>query len=191
MNQIQNETRGAGTRHFRLFGFVFLMLALSLGSVAANAAQMPQPFKPNCAITSINTKTGVVTASIIDGGTATLKASSGAKSFRIFVKDAALLNSLKVGDAIFADFNTHEVFTSTGPSGQLARLGGILSDSFGNSSATPAGNTSRQPSKFSEPAAPGSGTNLQAQKITPPNGATEPLGPAGGAKLGNAANRLE
>ncbi|HEX9221864.1 MAG TPA: hypothetical protein VF860_00905 [Candidatus Acidoferrales bacterium] len=77
MNQIQNETRGAGTRHFRLFGFVFLMLALSLGSVAANAAQMPQPFKPCCAITSINTKTGVVTASIIDGGTATLKASSG------------------------------------------------------------------------------------------------------------------
>src|SRR5712691_4003021 len=197
MNQIDNETRAAVTCNFRLLGFVLLILALRLGSVAANAAQMPQPFKPNCAITSINTKTGVVTASIIDGGTATLKASGGVKSFRFFVKDATLLNSLKVGDAIFADFNTHEVFTSTGPSGQLARLGGILSDSFGNSSATPAGNTSRQPSKFSEPVTPGSGTNpvapvdgakLQAQKVLPPNGAAEPVAPVDGAKLGNGAN---
>src|SRR6266849_9130849 len=142
MIKIQDETPGAATRYFGLLGFVFLALMLSFGSVAANAAQQGSAGKTPCRITGINVKTGIVTASIIDGGTTTVKASSGGESLRFFVKDAALLSSLKEGQEIFADFNTQEVFTTSGQGGGKAvRLGGILTDSFGKSSAGPAGGT--------------------------------------------------
>ena len=179
MINIQNETRGAVPRYFALLGFVFLLLALSFGSLASNAA--PQVLKRNagktpCRITSINAKTGVVTASIIDGGTTTVKASSGGQSFRFLVKDAALLSSLKEGQEIFADFNAQEVFTSA--SGQVLRLGGILTDSFGKSSAGPAGGTN--------PVGP-----VDAGRPIGPVDGGRPIGPVDAAKLGNAANPVE
>src|SRR5258708_7474154 len=129
MINIQNQTRGAAHRCCGLLGFVFLMLALSFGSLAANAAQQENAGKTPCRITAINAKTGVVNASVIEGSPA-----GGVQSFRFFVKDAALRSSLKEGQEIFADFNTQEVFTSEGASGQSVRLGGILTDSFAKSS---------------------------------------------------------
>src|SRR5712692_8714921 len=176
MIKIQDETPGAATRYFGLLGFVFLALMLSFGSVAANAAQQGSAGKTPCRITGINVKTGIVTASIIDGGTTTVKASSGGESLRFFVKDPALLSSLKEGQEIFADFNTQEVFTSA--SGQVLRLGGILTDSFGKSSAGPAGGTN--------PVGPVDG----GRPIGPVDGG-RPIGPVDAAKLGNAANPVE
>src|SRR5713226_8203917 len=114
MIQIQNETRGAVPRCCGPLGFVFVVLALSFGSLAANSAQQGSADKTPCRITGINVKTGVVSASVIDGGTTTVKPPSGAQSFRFFVKDAAVLNFLKEGQEIFADFNSQEVFTSAG-----------------------------------------------------------------------------
>jgi Cu/Ag efflux protein CusF len=134
MINIQNETHVAAPRNFRLLGFVFLMLALSFGSLAANAAQQENADKTPCRITGINAKTGVVSASVIEGSPA-----GGVQSFRFFVKDAALRSSLKEGQEIFADFNTQEVFTSQGASGRSVRLGGILTDYYGKNLGGPAG----------------------------------------------------
>src|SRR2546422_1145321 len=120
MINIENETRGAVLRCFGPLGFVFLVLALSFGSLASNAA--PQVLKGNagmtpCRVTSINAATGVVTA----------KVNSSGQSFRFLVKDAALRSSLKEGQEIFADFNTQQVFTITS-----VRLSSILTDSSGS-----------------------------------------------------------
>jgi Cu/Ag efflux protein CusF len=57
------------------------------------------PADPCCAITAINAATGVVTAHVA--------ATRATFSFR--VQDAALLRSLKVGQAVFADFKTSKV----------------------------------------------------------------------------------
>ncbi len=206
MINIQNETRGAVPRYFALLGFVFLLLALSFGSLASNAA--PQVLKRNagktpCRITSINAKTGVVTASIIDGGTTTVKASSGGQSFRFLVKDAALLSSLKEGQEIFADFNTQEVFTTSGQGGGKAvRLGGILTDSFGKSSAGPVdsahpigpvdGGRPIGPVDGAHPIGPVDGGRpigpVDGARPAGPGSGKNPAGPIGGANLGNAAN---
>src|SRR6266849_1480460 len=181
MINIQNETRGAVPRYFALLGFVFLLLALSFGSFTANAA--PQVLKRNagktpCRITSINAKTGVVTASIIDGGTTTVKASSGGQSFRFLVKDPALLSSLKEGQEIFADFNTQEVFTTSGQGGGKAvRLGGILTDSYVKSSAGPVDSAHPiGPVDGGRPIGPVDG----AHPIGPVDGG-RPIGPVDGA----------
>ena len=212
MINIENETRGAVLRCFGPLGFVFLVLALSFGSLASNAA--PQVLKGNagmtpCRVTSINAATGVVTA----------KVNSSGQSFRFLVKDAALRSSLKEGQEIFADFNTQQVFTSAG-----VRLGSILTDNTGKSSTGPAGganppqkiegaqpagpggstspqpNKILQPNKAARPAGPGTGTNLQPDKILQPNkvaqpaglgGGTKPAGPIGGANVSNTANTEE
>src|SRR5260370_2746696 len=125
---MQDEMHGVVSRYCGPLGFVFLLLARSIGSLASGEA--PQVLKGNagktpCRITSINAATGVVTA----------KVNSGAQSFRLSVRDTALRDSLKVGNAVFADFNTQEVFTSAVAGGQAVRLGGILTDSFAKSSA--------------------------------------------------------
>ncbi len=212
MINIQNETRGAASRYCGPLGFVFLVLVLSVGSLASNAA--PQVLKGNagktpCRVTSINAATGVVTA----------KVNSSGQSFRFLVKDAALRSSLKEGQEIFADFNTQQVFTSAG-----VRLGSILTDNTGKSSTGPAGganppqkiegaqpagpggstnpqpNKILQPNKAARPAGPGTGTNLQPDKILQPNkvaqpaglgGGTKPAGPIGGANVSNTANTEE
>ena len=64
MINIQNQTRGAALRFFGALGFVFLVLALSFGSLVSDAA--PQVLKGNvgetpCRITNINAATGVGT----------------------------------------------------------------------------------------------------------------------------------
>src|SRR6266481_6964930 len=168
MINIQNQTRSAAPRHFGPLGFVFLLLALSVGSVAANAAQQGNADKTPCRITSINVKTGVVSASVIAGSPA-----SAGQSFRFLVKDAALLHSLRDGQEILADFNAQQVFTNAG-----VRLGSILTDNTGKSPASPAGGAN-PPQKIqgAQPAAPGSGTNPQANKILQPNKAAQPAGP--------------
>src|SRR2546426_914771 len=159
MINIENETRGAVLRCFGPLGFVFLVLALSFGSLASNAA--PQVLKGNagmtpCRVTSINAATGVVTA----------KVNSSGQSFRFLVKDAALRSSLKEGQEIFADSNTQEVFTiksGTGKGKGTARLGSILTDNYTKMSGGPAGGTNPagpgtvagQPKTESAPVAPG------------------------------------
>src|SRR5260370_4989248 len=126
MINIQDETRGAASRYFGALGFVFLLLALSFDSLASNAGQQENAGRTPCRITGINVKTGVVTASVIEGSPA-----GGVQSFQFFVKDPALRASLTEGQEILADFNAQEVFTSAGASGQIVRLGGILTDYYG------------------------------------------------------------
>jgi Cu/Ag efflux protein CusF len=57
------------------------------------------PAEPCCAITAINSATGIVTASDAKTG----------RLFRFEVKDAALLKTLKAGQKVFADFGTSKV----------------------------------------------------------------------------------
>jgi hypothetical protein len=57
------------------------------------------PVEPCCNITALNLATGIVTAR--EGATG--------RTFRFEVKDAALLKSLKVGQAVFADFGSSKV----------------------------------------------------------------------------------
>ena len=132
------------------------------GPQAGSAKKLNANLGEPCQITSINTASGVVTAKVIDGGTTTA-------SFRFFVRDSALLNSLKEGQAIFADFKTQEVFTSAGANGQGVRLGGILGGSYGN--------TSFGPVNGARPAGPVDG----ARPVGPIDGA-KPLGPVDGAR---------
>src|SRR5260370_38121271 len=101
MNQIENETHGAAPRCCGLLGFVLLVLVLSFSSLVSNAAQQENAGKTPCRITRINAKTGVVTASVIEGSPA-----GGVQSSRFFVKDAALRDSLKEGQELVADCNT-------------------------------------------------------------------------------------
>src|SRR2546422_2044879 len=172
MINIENETRGAVLRCFGPLGFVFLVLALSFGSLASNAA--PQVLKGNagmtpCRVTSINAATGVVTA----------KVNSSGQSFRFLVKDAALRSSLKEGQEIFADFNTQQVFTSAG-----VRLSSILTDNTRKYSTSPAsGANPPQKIEGAQPAGPGGSTSPQPNKILQPNKAARPAGPGTGAKL--------
>jgi len=67
-----------------------------LGQKAAGAAK---PGTPCCSIASIDAATGVVTA----------KARSTGQSFQFKVADTALLNSLKVGQLVYANFKTQQV----------------------------------------------------------------------------------
>jgi GH25 family lysozyme M1 (1,4-beta-N-acetylmuramidase) len=62
---------------------------------------LPAPAPPAacCAITSIDTNAGVVTA----------KVNANGNIFRFKVTDAALLNSLKVGQAVYATFTSNQV----------------------------------------------------------------------------------
>jgi Cu/Ag efflux protein CusF len=200
----QKETRAPAPRCFALLSFVVLVLALSLGSVAANAA--PQGLKASegktpCRITGINLKTGVVTASVIDGGTTTLKPSSGGQSFRFFVKDSALLNSLKEGLQVIIDFNTQQVFTIAGASGQGVRLGDLLTGNDAKIGGGAAGGVNQQPNKIGEPVGPIDGGRPVgpidgARPVGPIDGGrpvgpidgARPVGPIDGANLGNAAN---
>jgi type VI secretion system secreted protein Hcp len=173
MINIQNEARGVAPRCFGPLGFVFLLLALSLGSLASDAA--PQVLKGNagktpCRISNIDTATGVITA----------KVNSGGQSFRFFVRDTALRSSLKEGQEIFADFNTQEVFTSAVASGQVVRLGGILTDSFAKSSVGAAnpGNVASPATSAQNATAGQSGKSVKlAAPGTPPAPAAGPGAP--------------
>jgi Cu/Ag efflux protein CusF len=66
---------------------------------AVNVRNAAKPSEPCCAITSIDAATGVVTA----------KAKSTGQSFQFKVADAALLSSLKTGQAVYANFKTQQV----------------------------------------------------------------------------------
>jgi len=80
---------------------------MSLGKVggagntaaARNLGNAVNPGQPCCSITSIDAATGVVTAKMI----------SSDQSFKFAVKGAGLLNSLKVGQSVYANFKTHQV----------------------------------------------------------------------------------
>jgi len=68
----------------------------NFGGVEGNGATSGEPC---CNITSIGARTGIVTA----------REKSTGRLFRFEVKDAELLKSLRVGQAVFADFGTSKV----------------------------------------------------------------------------------
>lgn len=79
-----------------------LTLNLKVGAVAistANLGKNVNPPTPCCPVTGIDTATGVVTA----------KVSSTGQYFQFTVKDSALFHSLKIGQAVFANFETKQV----------------------------------------------------------------------------------
>src|SRR5260370_28455026 len=113
-------------------------------------------------------------------GVVDAKVNSGAQSFRLSVRDTALRDSLKVGNAVFADFNTQEVFTSAVAGGQAVRLGGILTDSFAKSSAGGAnpGNAASPATSAQNATAGQSGKSVKlAAPGTPPAAAAGPRAP--------------
>ncbi len=78
---------------------------IDLGRLAAAAAALVLAFAlnaravdPCCSITAINTKTGIVTARVNSTG----------QTFQFAVKNAATLRSLKIGQAIFANFTAKQ-----------------------------------------------------------------------------------
>ncbi len=171
MIAIQNETLGALRR------CAFVVLVLCLSCLAANATQgnthklNANPGEPCCQITSINGTSGVVSATDKSTG----------QSFRFFVKDSALLSSLKEGQQIVADFKTQQVFTRGGANGQSVRLGGILGGAYGQG-----GGTNLGPVDGAHPVGPIDGTRPVgpidgAHPLQPVDGA-KPLGPVDGAK---------
>src|ERR1051325_4601402 len=78
------------------FRFLFALLAFVTLPAAAPAAYAEEPC---CNITAINTQTGLVTA--------TVKATG--QVFQFHLSDASELKSLKVGQAIYANFATKQV----------------------------------------------------------------------------------
>src|SRR5260370_41196220 len=113
-------------------------------------------------------------------GVVDAKVNSGAQSFRLSVRDTALRDSLKVGNAVFADFNTQEVFPSAVAGGQAVRLGGILTDSFAKSSAGGAnpGNAASPATSAQNATAGQSGKSVKlAAPGTPPAAAAGPRAP--------------
>src|SRR5260370_8509406 len=113
-------------------------------------------------------------------GVVDAKVNSGAQSFRLSVRDTALRDSLKVGNAVFADFNTQEVFPSAVAGGQAVRLGGILTDSFAKSSAGGAnpGNAASPATSAQNATAGQSGKSVKlAAPGTPPAAAAGPGAP--------------
>ena len=96
-----------------------LLLGIVLLAVAALALRA-EAATPCCGITAINTKTGVVTAKVLATG----------KTFQFKVDQlgpidgAKLLNSLKVGQQIYADFKTHKVSVNgLAPCCNISRMG--------------------------------------------------------------------
>jgi hypothetical protein len=69
---------------------------VNFGGVEGNGATSSEPC---CSITAITLKTAVVTA----------REKSTGRVFRFDVKDADLLKSLRIGQAVFADFGTSKV----------------------------------------------------------------------------------
>ncbi len=106
---------------------------MSLGKVggagntaaARNLGNAVNPGQPCCSITSIDEAAGLVTA----------KVSSTGAAFQFTVKDSALLQSLKVGQSVYANFKTHQVSVdgiqpccgviSTGAEKPIGKAGGI------------------------------------------------------------------
>jgi Cu/Ag efflux protein CusF len=75
-------------------------IAPAAAPLAAGAIQNRlAPAAPSCTISAINTTTGVVTATEI----------ATAKIFQFKVSDAALLNSLKIGRGVYANFGAGQV----------------------------------------------------------------------------------
>jgi len=81
-----------------LFASITFLLMLNAASLNFGATQAANP-KPCCAITSVDSTTGMVTA----------KVNSTGQTFQFKVSDAALLHSLRIGQGIFANFKTEQV----------------------------------------------------------------------------------
>ena len=81
-----------------LFASIIFLLMFDAASLSFGATQGANP-KPCCAITSIESTTGIVTA----------KENSSGQTFQIKVSDAALLHSLRIGQGIFANLKTEQV----------------------------------------------------------------------------------
>jgi lysozyme len=124
----------------------------------------PAPTPPCCSITAINTSTGLVTA----------KENATGKIFQFKVTNAALLNSLKIGQGVYANFAT----------GQVSLDGSTMCCSIMPPAPPPP-----------LPPANGSGTRTGAggsgaggpilKRVTPP--LLQPAGPSGAAPAANAA----
>ena len=90
------------TRGLFLFVVVLSLLASAVGSPAQVRRNEQIPIArpaPCCAITSINASAGVVTA----------KVNATGNIFQFKIIDAAQLNSLKVGQAVYANFTSNQV----------------------------------------------------------------------------------
>jgi lysozyme len=125
---------------------------LAVGAIGSKLA----PGTPCCAITAIDTTTGVVTA----------KVNATGKIFQFKVTDAALLNSLKIGQGVYANFSTMQVSldgntpccsiisSSAPPPPPLPPAGGTS----GNSPASP-------PTKTNPPPGSGGATTQPGLKL--------------------------
>jgi Cu/Ag efflux protein CusF len=81
-------------------GIVSAATGPAMAGTAAGAIQNKlAPVQPCCGITAINASTGVVTA----------KVNATGKAFEFKVADSALLNSLKVGQGVYANFGASQV----------------------------------------------------------------------------------
>jgi len=131
-----------------------LFLAITVLEPWAGAAA------PCCAITAIDVKTGVVTA----------KETATGQTFQFKVTDAALLNSLKVGQGVYANFKTRQVSVNgANPCCSIVSLG--KPGGLGN---TPAGQMPQSgvpQSAPMNPGKPGAGPfqNLRTTQIDPCN----------------------
>jgi len=131
---------------------VSALAAPSAAPLAAGAIQNKlAPANPCCAITAINTSTGMVTA----------KVNANGNIFQFKVADAALLNSLKVGQGVFANFAASQVSVDGAvPCCNIVSTAGTSSAA----SAATAG-------------APATG-QMQNKAVSVPLAATPPLAPA-------------
>ena len=112
-----------------------------------------QTTSPCCQITAIDQRTGIATA----------KVNATAQAFEFKVANPALLQSLRVGEAIYANFTSHQVsIDGKTPSGIIVSVG-----------ATP--NNSPATAPAPHPATPlGSGSTAQPRAMMPTGGTTAP-----------------
>ncbi len=127
-----NFTSWLSARHLKRLGLsasMILVLALVLGGPAASTArQLPSkpagaianpqaaanPPGPCCDVTSINAATGVVGA----------KVNSTGQSFQFKLTNQQLLQSLRVGQGVYANFTTRQVsLDGRAPSGTIIAIG--------------------------------------------------------------------
>ena len=81
-----------------LLNSVLLVCGLALAAGEAYSGE------PCCNITSVNAKSGLVKARVLDGS----------RTFEFTVKDKSTLSQLRAGQRIYADFGTHQVSIKEG-----------------------------------------------------------------------------
>jgi hypothetical protein len=101
----------AGLRAILRFGLLASLGLLSMTSLPSQAKA-----EACCSITAVNEQTGIVTA----------KVNATGQTFQFKVTDASLLDSLSVGQGIYANFKTHEVsMDGRTPAGSIVSIGQV------------------------------------------------------------------